>query len=111
MSYKEKYEKAVKQLASKQKALKAKALKLLDSEVRCRQLDKDCENLADECDEAVAQLNEAIKARNVAQKAEQLWHDNKDILAVLLEQRAREAELDLSLSTDKLGDEHLTARE
>jgi len=110
MSYKEKYEKAMKRLASKQKALKAKALKLLDSEVRCRQLDKDCENLADEYDEAVAQLNEAIKARNVAQKAEQLWHDNKIILAILLEQRAREAELDLSLSTDKLGDEHLTAR-
>ena len=110
MSYKEKYEKAMKRLASKQKALKAKALKLLDSEVRCRQLDKDCENLADEYDEAVAQLNEAIKARNLPQKAEQLWHDNKIILAILLEQRAREAELDLSLSTDKLGDEHLTAR-
>jgi len=110
MSYKEKYEKAVRRLASKQKALKAKALKLMDAEVKCRALDEDCENLANEYDDAVAQLNEAIKARNVAQKAEQLWHDNKIILAILLEQRAREAELDLSLSTDKLGDEHLTAR-
>ena len=110
ISYKDKYLKAVKQLAVKQKALKEKALKLMASEDRFRALDEDCGNLADECDEAVAQLNEAIKARNVTQKAEQLWHDNKIILAILLEQRAREAELDLSLSTDKLGDEHLTAR-
>ena len=108
--YKAKYQKAMKRLAVKQKALKMKALKLLDSEVRCRQLDKDCENLANECDQAVTQLNEAIKARNVAQEAEQLWHDNRIILALLLEQRARQAELDMTLSTDKLGDEYLTAR-
>ena len=38
IDYKEKYEKARKQLAIKQKALKAKALKLIESEVRANQL-------------------------------------------------------------------------
>ena len=38
VDYKEKYEKARKQLAVKQKALKAKALKLIESEVRANQL-------------------------------------------------------------------------
>ena len=51
--------------------------------------DSQIERLADEYDSAVTQLNEAIKARNTAQIAEQLWHDNKDIYATLLEQRAR----------------------
>ena len=111
ISYKEKYLKAMKQLASRNQFFKKKALKYQASVSRCVQLDIDCGNLADECDEAVAQLNKAIKERNVAQIAEQLWHDNKIILAILLEQRAREAELDLSLSTDEhLGNEHLTAR-
>ena len=94
-TYKEKYEKARKQLATKQKALKEKALKGMASEVNYRRS-------KDECAQANAQLNQAIKARNVAQIAEQLWHDNKIILAILLEQRAIEAELDLSLSTDDL---------
>jgi len=38
IDYKEKYEKARKQLAIKQKALKAKALKLIESEVKANQL-------------------------------------------------------------------------
>ena len=44
------------------------------------------------------ELEKAVQQRNAAQIAEQLWHDNKDILAILLEQRAREVELDLILS-------------
>ena len=44
------------------------------------------------------ELEKAVQQRNAAQVAEQLWHDNKDILAILLEQRAREVELDLILS-------------
>jgi len=73
-------------------------------------LDAQVERLADEYDEAVTQLNKVIKSRNVAQIAEQYWHDNKFMYATLLEQRAREADLDLTLSTDELGDEHLTAK-
>jgi hypothetical protein len=76
-SYEDKYVEAKEMLATKQKALKAKALKLLDVSV---------------------ELEKAVQQRNAAQIAEQLWHDNKDILAILLEQRAREVELDLSLS-------------
>jgi hypothetical protein len=44
------------------------------------------------------ELEKAVQQRNAAQVAEQLWHENKDILAILLEQRAREVELDLILS-------------
>jgi hypothetical protein len=76
-SYEDKYVEAKEMLATKQKALKAKALKLLDVSV---------------------ELEKAVQQRNAAQIAEQLWHDNKDILAILLEQRAREVELDLILS-------------
>jgi hypothetical protein len=76
-SYEDKYVEAKEMLATKQKALKAKALKLLDVSV---------------------ELEKAVQQRNAAQVAEQLWHDNKDILAILLEQRAREVELDLILS-------------
>ena len=91
-TYKERYEKARKQITSRNQFFKKKALKYQASVTRCVQLE-------DEYAKANAQLNQAIKARNVAQIAEQLWHDNKIILAILLEQRAREAELDLSLST------------
>ena len=80
-SYEDKYVEAKEMLATKQKALKAKALKLLDVSV---------------------ELEKAVQQRNAAQIAEQLWHENKDILAILLEQRAREVELDLSLSTEDM---------
>ena len=53
LTYKEKYEKARKQLAIKQKALKAKALKLMASEVRANKLAEELAQLKAKVDETV----------------------------------------------------------
>ena len=53
IDYKEKYEKARKQLAIKQKALKEKALKLMASEVRANKL-------AEELAQLKAKVNETV---------------------------------------------------
>lgn len=47
LSYQEKYEKARKQLKTKQKALKAKALKYMAAELKCRQLEAEINELKD----------------------------------------------------------------
>ena len=53
ISYKDKYLKAVKQLAVKQKALKEKALKLMASEVRANKLAEELAQLKAKVDETV----------------------------------------------------------